>query len=122
MAVRISKIIFLCLSLAAYALIVVYDNVVDYGSNYTFVGHVMSMDTTFPDSDLRSRAITSAVVWHVALWIIILAEAAAALLLLVGTWHLWQARSASGAQFNRAKRAAVMGATAGGFLCGFRLS
>ena len=35
-------------SLAAYAFIVAYDNVVDYGSNYEFVRHVLSMDTTFP--------------------------------------------------------------------------
>jgi len=33
-------------SLAAYAFIVAYNNVVDYGSNYQFVRHVLSMDTT----------------------------------------------------------------------------
>ena len=49
----------MCLSLAAYALIVVYDNIVDYGSNFTFVGHVMSMDTTFPNSDSAHAQSTS---------------------------------------------------------------
>ena len=42
-------------SLAAYAFIVAYNNVVDYGSNYQFVRHVLSMDTTFPDNALMHR-------------------------------------------------------------------
>jgi predicted small integral membrane protein len=103
----------MCLSLAAYALIVVYDNIVDYGSNFTFVGHVMSMDTTFPDNALRSRSIDNPTIWHIAYWIIILAETATCALLLIGSWHLWKARAASGAQFNKAKGVAIMGATAG---------
>ena len=112
MVVRISKIL-LCLSLAAYVLIVVYDNVVDYGTNFTFVAHVMSMDTTLPDSVLRSRAINNPAIWHAAYWVIIAAEAVTCLLLLLGAWRLWQARAASSAQFNKAKDAAIMGATDG---------
>jgi predicted small integral membrane protein len=103
----------MCLSLAAYALIVVYDNIVDYGSNFTFVGHVMSMDTTFPDNALRSRAINNPAAWHIAYWIIILAETATCVLLFIGSWRLWKAREASGAEFNRAKGTAIMGGTAG---------
>ena len=32
-------------ALAAFALIVAYDNVFDYNSNYQFVRHVLSIDT-----------------------------------------------------------------------------
>jgi predicted small integral membrane protein len=44
--IRIAKITMIA-ALAAYALIVAYNNIVDYGSNYEFVSHVLSMDTTF---------------------------------------------------------------------------
>jgi predicted small integral membrane protein len=33
-------------ALAAFAFLVSYDNLVDYRSNYQFVQHVLSMDTT----------------------------------------------------------------------------
>lgn len=35
-------------SCALFALLVAYDNLVDYGSNYTFVRHTLSIDTTSP--------------------------------------------------------------------------
>ena len=54
--IRLSKIA-LIFALAAYALIVAYDNIVDYGSNYEFVKHVLTMDTTFPGNALMHRAI-----------------------------------------------------------------
>lgn len=34
-------------ALAAFAFIVTYDNIVDYNSNYEFMRHVLSMETTF---------------------------------------------------------------------------
>ena len=62
-------------SLAAFAFIVAYDNVVDYDSNYEFVRHVLSMDTTFPTNTLRTRAITSPALWNAAYIAIITTEA-----------------------------------------------
>ena len=56
--IRLAKIAVIA-ALSAFALIVAYDNVFDYNSNYQFVRHVFSMDTIFPDSVLRSRAIDS---------------------------------------------------------------
>ena len=46
---RLCKVL-IAASLALFADLVAIDNVLDYGSNYTFVSHVLSMDTTFPDS------------------------------------------------------------------------
>ena len=55
--VRLAKIA-MTAALAAFAFIVTYDNLIDYGSNYEFVKHVLSMDTTFPGNKLMDRAIT----------------------------------------------------------------
>ena len=44
---RIAKITMVgCL--AAYAFLVTFDNLTDYGTNFEFVRHVLSMDTTSP--------------------------------------------------------------------------
>ena len=45
-------------STALFALLVAFNNLVDYGSNYEFVRHTLSMDTTFPGNALMGRAIT----------------------------------------------------------------
>src|SRR5882672_11453163 len=37
-------------STALFALLVAYNNLADYNSNYEFVRHTLSMDTTFPDN------------------------------------------------------------------------
>jgi predicted small integral membrane protein len=61
-------------ALATFALIVAYDNIADYDSNYEFVRHVLSMDTTFGASVLKSRAISDETVWHAAYALIIAVE------------------------------------------------
>ena len=71
--IRLAKVAMIG-SLAAYAFIVAYDNVVDYDSNYEFVRHVLSMDTTFPGNALTHRAITNESVWRVAYALIIAME------------------------------------------------
>lgn len=72
------------LALAAFALIVAYNNVVDFRTNYVFVQHVLSMDTVFPDSTLKGRAIVSEPVWLAAYWLIIVCEAVIGVLFLLG--------------------------------------
>ena len=57
LAIRLAKILMVA-ALAAFAFLVAYDNIVDYGANYEFVRHVLSMDTIFPDDALKDRAIT----------------------------------------------------------------
>jgi hypothetical protein len=44
---RIAKAIMVG-SLAIFALLPTFDNLTDYDTNYVFVGHVLSTDTTFP--------------------------------------------------------------------------
>ena len=100
-------------SLAAYAFIVAYDNVVDYDSNYQFVRHVLSMDTTFPGNALVHRAITNQSVWGVAYALIIAMEGLTALLLALGAVMLLRRLRAPAQVFNRSKVWAVAGLTVG---------
>ena len=69
-ACRLAKLA-MVVSIALFAFIVTYDNIVDYGSNYAFVQHVLSMDSTFPGNALMGRAITAPWAWTGAYWIII---------------------------------------------------
>ena len=58
MIARLSKAL-LTLALGLFALLVGVDNIIDYGTNFAFVQHVLSMDTTFPGNKLMWRSITS---------------------------------------------------------------
>jgi predicted small integral membrane protein len=112
MTLRFSKIV-MCLCLAVFAFLVAFGNVTDYGSNFAFVQHVLSMDTTFPGNALMYRSITNPSLWTAGYWLIILGEALTCLLYLIAAWNLWQARKASGQAFNDAKKFAVIAATTG---------
>jgi predicted small integral membrane protein len=100
-------------AVAAFALLVAYDNIVDYGSNYEFVRHVLSMDTTFAGNALKSRAISDERVWHAAYAMIIAAEALTGILLAVGALALLARLRSPAALFNRAKAWAVAGLALG---------
>lgn len=96
-------------AVALFALLVAANNVLDYGSNFAFVQHVLSMDTTFPDNMLRGRAITAAWAHHLAYWLIIAAEALTGLLCAAGCVRMLRARGADVIAFRRAKQLASWG-------------
>ena len=98
-------------ALGFFLLIVVFNNLTDYGSNYGFVFHVLAMDTTFPGNTLMWRSIHTPVVYHAFYASIILWEATAGALLFAGAWKLWHARDDTAGAFNRAKQLAVAGLT-----------
>jgi predicted small integral membrane protein len=106
--VRIVKVTMVA-ALAAFALIVAYDNIVDYDSNYEFVRHVLSMDTTFGTSVLKNRAISNETIWHAAYAVIIGAEGMTGLLLAFGALVLLRRLKSPAGLFNRAKAWAVAG-------------
>lgn len=91
MPIRVSKIIFIA-AIALFLTLVVFNNVTDYWSNFKFVKHVLSMDTTFPENSGMWRAITSPTLHHVFYIGIILAEALAAFLCWKGAIGLFQSR------------------------------
>ena len=100
-------------STAAFALLVAADNVVDYPTNYQFVRHVLSMDTTLPGNALMGRAVTSPVLWLAGYWMIIATEAAVGLLLAVAALKLAVNLRAPARRFNAAKDLVVLGAGLG---------
>jgi predicted small integral membrane protein len=110
--VRIAKVL-LVAALASYAFIVAYDNIVDYDSNYQFVRHVLSMDTTFPNNALMHRAITNESIWSAVYALIIACEWLTCVLLAIGAVALLVCLRAPAAMFNRAKVWAVAGLIVG---------
>src|SRR5258705_5009308 len=110
--IRLAKVAMIA-SLAAYAFIVAYDNIVDYQSNYEFVRHVLSMDTTFHGNALMHRAISNESIWSLAYALIIAIEGSTALLLVVGALVLLNRLRAPAEVFNRSKVWAVAGCTVG---------
>ncbi len=112
MTTRYAKIT-ITLVLAAFAFMVAFNNITDYGSNFAFVRHVLSMDTLFPNNNAMYRAITTPWIWHAAYWLIIAGEALTAVLLTYSALALWRSRHGSGVTFGRAKKWAIVGLTAG---------
>lgn len=112
MTSRYAKIL-MTLSLAAFAFLVTFNNITDYGSNYAFVQHVLSMDTTFEDNAAMYRAITSPWIWHAAYWVIIAGEGITFALFLMGALAMIGARNGSGAEFDASKKWTIVGATVG---------
>jgi predicted small integral membrane protein len=83
-AVRFSKTL-LILSTAIFFTIVIFNNLIDYNSNFEFVKHVLSMDSTFEGNNLMWRAITSTTMHHLFYWIIIAWEILIAIYCWIGT-------------------------------------
>jgi predicted small integral membrane protein len=109
---RVAKVVMVA-ALAAFAFIVTWDNIVDYKSNYDFVTHVLSMDTTLPNNQLMDRAIADPRIWTAAYAAIIAVEGLTCLLLAVGALALLTRLTAPAERFSRAKVWAVAGLTVG---------
>jgi predicted small integral membrane protein len=62
-------------AIALFASLVTFGNLTDYNTNFVFVEHVLAMDTIFPFSTIKYRAITSPAFAHAAYALIIAAEA-----------------------------------------------
>ncbi len=91
--------------------VVAMDNLTDYGSNFQFVQHVLSMDDTFPGNAEMWRALPYPPVYHLFYCTIILTESSCALACGYGAYRLFRARAASAAVFYEAKIVATVGIT-----------
>lgn len=110
MLTRLAKIS-LVASSALFLLIVVFNNLTDYGSNFEFVRHVLSMDTTFPGNRGMWRAMTSPVIHHIFYALIIVWEWVAGVMLAVAAARMWNARAQSTDAWRKATSLAVAGLT-----------
>ena len=111
-AIRAAKVATVA-AVALFASLVTFGNVTDYNTNFAFVEHVLAMDTIFPFSTIKYRAITSPALHHAAYDLIIAVEAVIALLCWAGAAALVRRLRADAAAFNRAKTFAVLGLTLG---------
>src|SRR5260370_16778823 len=91
--------------------LVVFNTLTDCFSNYPFVEHVLSMDTTFPGNNGMWREIRSADADTVFYWMIILWETITGILCWWGTINLLRRLTGSAGIFNRAKGVAIAGLT-----------
>ena len=110
MTIRIAKIL-LVAAVALFYSIVVFNNITDYNSNYLFVFHVLSMDSTFPGNQLMWRAVHSSFVYHAFYASIICWEALTAVLAWTGAVLLLRKLQAPARAFNLAKRVPVVALT-----------
>ena len=95
-----------------YASLVALNNMTDYESNFQFVQHVLTMDTTFPGNRLMWRAIVSPIWHHICYLGIIAAESLVALLGWISLVGMWRARHDAG-RFHTRKRLASLALTLG---------
>jgi predicted small integral membrane protein len=100
-------------AIALFASLVTFGNLTDYGTNFAFVQHVLSMDTIFPSSTIGYRAITSPALHHLAYALIIATEAVIAVLCWIGAVRLVRALRADAKTFNRSKGLAAAGLALG---------
>lgn len=111
-ALRLSRIA-LVAAVACFFTLVAFGNITDYGANWNFVTHVMSMDTTFQDPDLMWRAVTDPKLQHAAYGTIITWQTLTALVLWAGVVRLLRAIGGDRDEFAEARDVAIAGLTMG---------
>ena len=110
MMTRAAKLLLLA-GIALFYTLVVFNNLTDFDSNYQFVRHVLSMDSTFPGNHGMWRALPSPVI-HLAFYIGIIAwEIVTTILLWWGVVRLLRALRLSTSVYNAAKRVPIIALT-----------
>jgi predicted small integral membrane protein len=110
MITRTAKLSLLA-GIGLFTTLVVFNNLTDFDSNYQFVRHVLSMDSTFPGNHGMWRAVLSPGI-HLAFYIGIIAwEIVTSILLWWGVARLLRALRLPAGAFNAAKRIPVMALT-----------
>jgi predicted small integral membrane protein len=111
MVTRVAKFS-LVAGIALFYSLVVFNNLTDFDSNYQFVRHVLSMDSTFPGNRGLWRALPSPAV-HLLFYVgIIVWEAVTTIFLWWGAVRLLRALRHSAHAFNVAKRVPIAALTA----------
>ncbi len=111
-AVRLSKTALAGL-MAAFALLVGINNLMDYESNFLFVQHVLRMDTTFEGNRLMWRAIEAPWLHHLFYGVIIITELSVGLCCAFGAQQMFRTRRADVDAFAGAKVWVTIGLTLG---------
>jgi len=110
MMTRSAKLLLLA-GIAFNYTLVVFNNLTDFNSNYEFIRHVLSMDSTFPGNHAMWRAIPWPGMHLVFYWMIILWEVATGALAWWGLVGLIRAFRGPATAFNAAKRFGIAALT-----------
>ncbi|HEY9126713.1 MAG TPA: DUF2165 domain-containing protein [Acidobacteriaceae bacterium] len=110
MTIRMAKLLLLA-GIALFYTLVVLNNTTDFNSNYQFVRHVLSMDTTFPGNNGMWRAMPQTPIHLVFYYSIIAWETATMALLWLGVYSLFKTLRGSEEAFNAAKRIPIIALT-----------
>lgn len=110
MIIRVSKSLCVC-AIAFFISLSAFNNLTDYNINFTFIQHVLTMDSIFYDATIKYRAIDSPILHHFAYITIIMLEIISSLICWWGGIRLFQNRNKSAAIFNRSKNMAIIGLT-----------
>jgi predicted small integral membrane protein len=92
-----------------YMLLVCFNNITDYGSNFLFVSKVAGMEDVFSREQTGWRAITNSSLHHVMYISIILVELCIATLLFLGSVKMVRNYSASAETFHSSKKLTITG-------------
>ncbi|WP_438300743.1 DUF2165 family protein [Pseudomonas sp. NMS19W] len=104
--IRRSKVA-IVLMVGILGILIVFSNATDYNSNYIYISHILSMDTT--NSHLTYRSINSEMMHHRIYWMIMTLETIFTSSCLMGAYQLAKNINASEEQFHEAKKFAVLG-------------
>ncbi len=110
MVTRSAKLLLLA-GIAFYYTLVVFNNLTDFNSNYEFIRHVLSMDSTFQGNHAMWRAMPWPLVDLVFYWMIIGWEFVTGLLAWWGLVRLTRALRGPAIDFNINKRVALAALT-----------
>jgi len=110
MVTRIAKLLLLA-GVAFFYLLVVFNNLTDYGSNAQFVRHVLLMDTTIPGNGGMWRSISSEAIDRVFYLMIIAWEIITCGLLCWGIARLLRVLRRPASEFNAAKSISILALT-----------
>lgn len=92
-----------------YMLLVSFNNITDYGSNFLFVSKVTRMEDVFSREHTGWRSIANSSLHHLMYISIILAELCIAILLLLGSIKMIRNYSASAETFHSSKKLTITG-------------
>jgi predicted small integral membrane protein len=112
MITRAAKVLLLA-AIALFYTLVVLNNTTDFDSNYQFVRHVLSMDSTFPGNKGMWRALPQPA-WHLFFYFSVIGwEIVTMILSWWGAIALLRALRKPAASFNSAKRIPIIALTLG---------
>jgi predicted small integral membrane protein len=92
-----------------YMLLVCFNNITDYGSNFLFVSKVVGMEDVFSPEQTGWRAISNTKLQHFIYLFVILAELCIAVLLFLGSVKMIRSYNSSAETFQSSKNLTLTG-------------